>query len=117
MVEATRTTTAAQSCSERRHYLSSLTNAERIAATVRQHWHIENQQHWVLDVQFGEDNHRARKNHSAANLALLRRAALNLLRQDPSNKLSIRRRKMRALSNLPYRQYILFGPALLSCSP
>jgi predicted transposase YbfD/YdcC len=44
------------------------------------------QQHWILDVQFGEDAHRTRKDHSAANLGLIRRAALNLLQQDTSNK-------------------------------
>lgn len=110
MVEATRTTiTTAENCTERRYYLSSLTQADQIASAIRQHWRIENQQHWILDVQFGEDAHRTRKNHSAANLGFVRRAALNLLRQDQNNKLSIRRRKMRALSNLPYRQQILCG--------
>lgn len=31
--------------------------------------------------QFGEDGHRARKDHSAASLGLIRRTALNLLQQ------------------------------------
>jgi hypothetical protein len=74
---------------------------------IRHHWAIENQQHWILDVQFGEDAHRTRKDHSAANLGMIRRAALNLLQQDTSNKWSIRRRKMRANFDLPYRESIL----------
>jgi predicted transposase YbfD/YdcC len=57
----------------------------------------------VVDVQFGEDRHRARKDHSAANLALIRRAALNLLRDNDNSTVSIRRRKMRCGTNHDYR--------------
>src|SRR5712692_4319644 len=94
---------------ERRYYLCSMTDVTRIALTIRHHWAIENQQHWILDVQFGEDAHRTRKDHSAANLGLIRRTALNLLQQDTSNKWSIRRRKMRSLSDLAYREALLFS--------
>jgi len=94
---------------ERRYYLCSMTDVTRIALTIRDHWAIENQQHWILDVQFGEDAHRTRKDHSAANLGLIRRTALNLLQQDTSNKWSIRRRKMRSLSDLAYREALLFS--------
>jgi len=107
LVESTREIGKKVSC-ERRYYLCSVTNAERIAQTIRSHWAIENQQHWILDVQFGEDAHRTRKNYSAANLALIRRTALNLLQQDSSDKRSIRRRKMRALADLAYRENLLF---------
>lgn len=107
MVESTREIGDKVSC-ERRYYLCSITDVTRIALTIRRHWAIENQQHWILDVQFGEDAHRTRKDHSAANLGLIRRTALNLLQQDTSNKWSIRRRKMRSLSDLPYREALLF---------
>jgi len=99
---------------ERRYYLCSITNVDRIAQSIRQHWAIENQQHWILDVQFGEDAHRTRTLFSAANLALIRRAALNILQADSSNKLSIRRRKRRALANLAYREAFLFRSQLFS---
>jgi len=69
-----------QTRAECRYYLSSLTGLERFADVVRGHWAIENGQHWVLDVQFGEDASRARKNHSAENLGLVRRMALNVIR-------------------------------------
>ena len=58
---------------ECRYFLCSLTDQHRFAATVRGHWGIENQQHWVLDVQFGEDACRTRRNHADQNLALVRR--------------------------------------------
>lgn len=107
MVESRREIGDKVSC-ERRYYLCSITDVARIAQTIRQHWAIENQQHWILDVQFGEDAHRTRKNHSAANLGLIRRTALNLLQQDTSNKWSVRRRKMRANFDLAYREALLF---------
>ena len=107
MVESTREIGDKVSC-ERRYYLCSITDATRIAQTIRDHWAIENQQHWILDVQFGEDSHRTRKNHSAANLGIIRRTALNLLQQDGADKRSVRRRKMRAMSDLAYRESLLF---------
>lgn len=110
MVESSRWIKGHESI-ERRYYLSSLVNTERIAQVIRRHWSIENQQHWVLDVQFGEDASRTRKDHSATNLALMRRMALNLLRDNDDSALSIRRRKMRCCTNVQYRQRILFGSA------
>lgn len=106
MVESTRDMAGKISC-ERRYYLCSLRDVTRIALTIRNHWTIENQQHWILDVQFGEDAHRTRKDHSAANLGMIRRTALNLLQQDNSKK-SIRRRKNRFQFDLNYREDLLF---------
>lgn len=47
---------------------------------VRWHWLIENQNHWVRDVVFGEDQCRVRTKNSPENLAILRTLALNLIR-------------------------------------
>lgn len=94
---------------EYRYFLCSFDNLERFAEAARGHWGIENGQHWVLDVQFGEDVNRARKDHSAENLALVRRMALNVIRcNDPSN-ISLRRCKRRALLNDDYRSRLIFG--------
>jgi len=94
---------------QRRYYLCSITELERFTQVVRGHWAIENSQHWVLDVQFGEDANRSRKDYSATNLALIRRMALNFLRSAEQSKHSIRRRKMRACFNDDYRSHVLFG--------
>ena len=64
---------------EYRYFLSSIGELKHFASVVRDHWAIENSQHWVLDVQFREDANRSRKDHSAGNLAMIRRAALNLI--------------------------------------
>lgn len=95
---------------ECRYYICSFAPLERFAEGVRRHWAIENSQHWVLDVQFNEDANRARKKHSAKNLGLVRRVSLNVLRHnDPSSKLSLRRRKRLAPLNDDYRFRLIFG--------
>jgi predicted transposase YbfD/YdcC len=57
--------------------------AERMLTIARTHWGIENQLHWVLDVDLAEDAARNRKDNAPQNLALIRKLALNLLRQHP----------------------------------
>jgi len=94
---------------QRRYYLCSITELERFSEVVRGHWSIENSQHWVLDVQFGEDANRSRKDYSATNLALIRRMGLNFLRRAEQSKRSLRQRKMRACLNDNYRSHVLFG--------
>lgn len=80
-----------------RYYLSSLPgDAQQIAEAVRSHWGIENQVHWVLDVAFREDVSRARVGHAAANLALVRKLVLNLLRADPSRKVGVKASRLKA---------------------
>ena len=71
-----------------RSYLSSLPgDAKAVAKAVRSHWGIEHQVHWVRDVAFREDMNRSRIGHSAENLALIRKLALNLLRTDPTRRI------------------------------
>jgi predicted transposase YbfD/YdcC len=82
---------------ETRQYISSLpSGAERIAYAIRNHWGIENQVHWVLDVVFAADDSRARIGHSAQNLAIIRDLVLNLLRQETTLKTSLRQKRLRA---------------------
>ncbi len=71
--------------SQTRYYLISCKlDAERVNAVVRSHWGIENVLHWSLDVTFGEDQARNRKDNGPENLGLLRRLALNMAKQEPS---------------------------------
>lgn len=98
-----------QTSTEYRYYLCSLTDPARFAEAVRTHWQIENGQHWILDVQFGEDACRARKDHSAENLSLIRRTALNLLRHNGPRRDSLRQRKLRAALNDDYRLRLIQG--------
>lgn len=94
---------------ESRYYLCSFTELHRFADSVRQHWAIENRQHWVLDVQFREDDNRTRKDYAPENLALIRRTALNLLNNHEPSKDSLRRRKLRTCLSDRYRAELIFG--------
>jgi predicted transposase YbfD/YdcC len=91
-----------------RYYLSSLVgDAHTIAQAVRSHWGIENQVHWVLDVAFREDASRARIGHSAANLAVIRKLALNLLRADPTRKIGVKGSRLKAAWDDAYLLHVL----------
>ena len=83
---------------ERRYYISSLpgTQLKKFAHAVRAHWGIENGLHWVLDVQFREDQCRVRKDHGPENLATLRHIAVNLLKQEKSSKVGIANKRLKA---------------------
>lgn len=64
-----------------------------------EHWGIENSLHWVLEVTFGEDRSRVRKDHGPENLTVLRRIALNLLKQEASKGTLKRKRKKAGWDN------------------
>ena len=80
---------------ETRCYISSrVLNAAAFAKAVRSHWAIENSLHWVLDVEFGEDQSRLRRGHGAKNMDIVRHFALNLVRTDPSKRSLKGKRKL-----------------------
>jgi predicted transposase YbfD/YdcC len=95
---------------EVRHYLSSSTAPPAVLAQgIRRHWAIENGQHWVLDVTFGEDHSRVRERNAARNLALLRRIALDLLRADTSLRASLKGKRKTAAWDNAYMARLLRG--------
>lgn len=91
-VEAHRTGNSSDKVSiQKRYYLSShKPDATLLQQYIRQHWGIENQCHWVLDVTWNEDASRIRLAHGAENVALLRKMALNLLKLDQTSKDSLK---------------------------
>lgn len=95
-----------------RHFIcSAALSARRMAQAVRSHWHVENKLHWVLDMDFGEDAHRARTGWAAASMSQLRKIALNLLRLHPGTrkKMSLRS-KMFVASIQPHFLLDLLAP-------
>lgn len=82
-VEAWRTKDGKTTYEQRTYALSLLLPADEALANVRGHWAIENNLHWNLDVLIREDYSRSRKDNGPANLAILRRLALNVLHADP----------------------------------
>lgn len=83
---ATRVTEHAdgRSTDEVRFYITSrYLSGKNFARTVRRHWAIENELHWVLDMNLREDESRTRNRILANNLAWLRRFAVSLVKQHP----------------------------------
>jgi predicted transposase YbfD/YdcC len=94
--------------SEVRYFISSLKpQAQRLARAIRSHWGVENGLHWVLDLYFAEDRNRARTRNAAANLALLRRWVVSLLRHDTSTTGGIEKKRLTAGWNDAAREAIL----------
>ena len=77
----------------KRYYLSSaLLFAAQFAHAARAHWGVENRLHWVLDVVFHDDLMRLRTENGPANMATIKHAALNLIKEIP-DKASLKIRK------------------------
>jgi predicted transposase YbfD/YdcC len=97
-------------CDDVRYYiLSRKMSARSFGAAVRSHWSIENSLHWQLDMSFGEDRSRVRKDHADANMGALRRASLSLLKNEDSKKVGIKNKRLIAAWNVDYLQQVLFG--------
>lgn len=97
---------------EVRFYLSSVqADAETFAGYIRAHWGIETQLHWCLDITFSEDDCRICKDHAPRNMSLLRRMALNLLRQEQS-KASLKMKCFRAAMDNHFLLKILLDSGL-----
>jgi predicted transposase YbfD/YdcC len=93
-----------------RYFITSLGNdAAAVLCAVREHWGIENQLHWRLDVVFREDDSRLRKGHGAENFAVLRHIALSLLQQERSSRLSVKSKRLRAALDENYLRQVLQG--------
>ncbi len=92
------------------YFLSSLpAKVKNLAKLIRQHWSIENQLHWVLDVTFTEDASRIRKKNAPQTSAILRRLAVSILSQDTSTKDNIRGKRYRASMSTDVLERILLG--------
>jgi len=97
-VESWRTIDGKTTHKLRCYALSRKMSSKQLLAAVRHHWAIENNLHWQLDVLLGEDLARNRKNNAPANLAILRRLALNTLRADPE-KIPLSHKRLKARWN------------------
>ena len=78
----------------RRLYISSRrASAKDFAKWIRQHWSVENNCHWIADVIFEEDDNLMDRGHSAENMGLFRRLAMNIAAvADPERGLTAVRR-------------------------
>ena len=91
---------------ETRYYiLSRYLSGKRFCEAVRGHWAIESM-HWVLDVNFREDESRTRERTLGNNLSWLRRFAVSLLKRH-SGKDSLRGKMYRCMMNTDFLTEVL----------
>jgi len=94
---------------ETRYYiLSRRITVQEFAEAVRGHWGIENNLHWQLDVSFREDECRVCRDHAPANLSVIRRFALGLLKRETSCRKGIEIKRNKCAGNDEYREKVLF---------
>ncbi len=95
---------------ECRYYITSKSmKAKTAASAIRSHWGIENQLHWILDVFFYDDASQANTGSSAENLALFRRIAYCLLKQDTIKGKGLAAKQRKAMWNDSYVLELLSG--------
>lgn len=92
---------------EIQHYIGSVDNVGQFAKSVREHWGIESV-HWSLDVTFKDDANLTRKDVAPENLAVAKRIALNMVRNEKElfPKKSANKKRLRCTMDLEYRTKI-----------
>lgn len=91
-----------------RYYISSLKEkAVDLQRHIRSHWGVENKLHWILDVAFSEDASRKRNNNAAQNYSILLKIALNLLKNEKTEKQGILGKRLKAGWNQAYLLKVL----------
>lgn len=97
-----------KSLTETRYYISSLPSGpEHLLKAIRSHWSIENTLHWSLDVVFGEDASRLRKDNAAVNMSVIRKTAFNALKREPSDT-PIKLKRFQAAHDPAFRSSLIF---------
>ncbi len=92
---------------ETRYYISSLPlNASQALLAVRSHWQVESM-HWTLDMTFREDESRIRTGTGPMLFNVLRKIAMNLYRQDKTEKASLKQKRKMAAFDDKYRETLL----------
>ncbi len=93
--------------SETRYFLMSINDVEEFAKAVRNHWAIENNLHWSLDVIFKDDDCLIKNKITAENMAILRRIAFNRMKMFDNSRLKTKKMKCAFDDNFRYK--VLFS--------
>ncbi len=91
-----------------RYYISSLpANTNSLNDKIRNHWSIENNLHWSLDVIFNEDSALKKKDYSAVNFNIISKIAMAMIQNEATLKASKNIKRNRAALDDDYREKIL----------
>ena len=99
---------------ETRYYITSLRRctAAFVAESIRQHWQVENNLHWVLDFCFQEDTVRKAYKNAAQNFSRLNRMALAVVKNTPvpcGRTKSLKGRRLRAAWSEEFLEQLLIN--------
>lgn len=92
-------------------YLSSANaSAEKLLSYTRKHWQIESF-HWLLDVNFGEDNSKIRNKNAQVCLNIMRKFSISMLKKyinnNPVKRKTISANMRKCLLNPDYLESVL----------
>lgn len=92
-----------------RYYISSLPFKEhnRICQAIRQHWSVENNLHWKLDVGLAEDACQVTRGYADQNLATMRKIVLKLLEDETSSRHGIAIKRLQAALSTRYLRKVV----------
>ncbi len=94
---------------ETRYFLTSLSNVDDFARSVRAHWGIENCLHWHLDVTFSEDSSKIRNKNAAGVWNVLRKLALEHLKKQVYGGMSLKNLQKLAGWDSSFLERVLFA--------
>ena len=93
-----------------RYFISRLPpDAKHIAKTIRGHWQIENQCHWVLDVVFGEDQTTITEGSTPENMRTVNLLAAKILKNEKTCKKGIKAKQFKAALDNGYLTKVLLA--------
>lgn len=93
---------------EKRYYISNMSlTPQKAGEAVRSHWGIENHVHWTMDVVFAEDASQAAAGHTAENLAIFRRMAHAVIREELGGNRGVAKSRRQAAWNDDYTVRLL----------
>lgn len=103
-----KTTEKGKVTEETQYYIGSITDVSLFAKSVRSHWGVESM-HWSLDVTFRDDASTIRKDVAPQNMAVIKRIALNMIRNETKihPKLSANKKRLIAAYDMDYRSKIV----------
>lgn len=92
-----------------RYYITSLhfNEHQRACQAIRQHWSVENNLHWKLDVGMREDDCRISRGNADQNLGTLRKIVLKLLEDERTFKHGIELKRLQALASTRYLRKVV----------
>lgn len=94
--------------SQTSYFISSAKfSATKFNTIIREHWTIENNLHWSLDVLFKEDQSLKKKGNSAKNFNIITKMALCMIEKEPTPKLSRIGKMKKCAYNESFREKVM----------